>query len=916
MEIHNSSCPNWTLPSGGEYPVSCPQVRSHECPNADVTLAAGWIRIDDETFFQLGQNATFIPNCRNNGRIDQPNVLFNHVDPFYSSVLPQMYALGTATIISYLLFIILVITPRTFFIAGRGGGGASFLGRRGMIAGSYGGASVIGVGGRPWLQKVAALTVAVSLSIASAHTFRVAKHQYERHFMDSTSLTQKVLDSLEIRITRVISITFLWLAQVQTLIRLFPRHKEKVAIKWIGFALIVLDTVFTILNNFTRDWRQSINFAGNIADAVPALNYLFELSLSLLYAAWVIFYTISKHRFAFFHPKMKNICLVAILSLTAVLIPVIFFVLDISKPDISPWGEYIRWVGSAAASVVVWEWVERIEALERDERKDGILGREIFDGDDTVDSTQSQEFDLGGRNRRRNRNDGDNRSSDADSDGEEGGNNGKIRNRVHFANRIPMGRRFRRSHRSFANQHKGDNDPDGVDRNNTPSADSTVYRVRCRSLSPGDLQSLREEDEGGIDLERGEGSLHCEEQHISDDQTAQDERTEQTCDISAIHVEEKRTSNVPPKRSTSLLTRGLYLLSAVNIFKRPRVTPPPEIVNAQREAGYDAEEAIAGDDRSIRRVTFDDNINLSTAQHSRPSTRRLRSLRSFNSANGKSLLPVTVIPASRESSSRGNTAVSNSSSDIDFLGQRGVRTEQTPGLPVVVIPARPRRPPQRNTHNTLPENSPTQSGTSLTPEPVSDSDENNSIRARSSTEQPYHEHHHRHSSSSLDHYHRYHQRHDHRHIGADESPPDHQSLASNAHIGDNSDVNSLRFGINSAIDHSHCHEHQDYQQHPGAEREVVDDDNPETDPGESVQIIRLSSSMSSLFSSESDRSQEEPTSDVELHMPVPQPPPLAYQAAATHRQRGDAQEAGPLPASSTTLHEHCSNSMGSGQQSS
>lgn len=63
----------------------------------------------------------------------------------------------------------------------------------------------------------------------------------------------------------------------------------------------------------------------------------------------------------------------------------VFFVLDVSQPNIATWGEYIRWVGAAAASVVVWEWVERIEALERDEKKDGILGREIFDGDEMLD---------------------------------------------------------------------------------------------------------------------------------------------------------------------------------------------------------------------------------------------------------------------------------------------------------------------------------------------------------------------------------------------------------------------------------------------------------------------------------------------------------------------------------------------------
>ncbi|EGY15507.1 pH-response regulator protein palH/RIM21 [Verticillium dahliae VdLs.17] len=69
-------------------------------------------------------------------------------------------------------------------------------------------------------------------------------------------------------------------------------------------------------------------------------------------------------------------------------------------PEFIGWGEYVRWVGAAAASVVVWEWVERIEALEREEKKDGILGREVFDGDEMVEASAS---DFPWLRRRRNR---------------------------------------------------------------------------------------------------------------------------------------------------------------------------------------------------------------------------------------------------------------------------------------------------------------------------------------------------------------------------------------------------------------------------------------------------------------------------------------------------------------------------------
>ncbi|KAH0544367.1 hypothetical protein FGG08_001508 [Glutinoglossum americanum] len=323
-------------------------------------------------------------------------------DPFYASTIPLAYAIAAATVLSYMLFIMLLITPRTFFATGVGGGGG-FLSRRGLIGGASGSDSIVGVGRRPWLQKLAALTVVISLTIASADTFRVAERQYDVGFMDAGALRDEVVEGLEIRIVRVISDTFLWLAQVQTLVRLFPRHKEKVIIKWTGFALIVLDTLFAILNNFLSSGKTRPE---RFVDAIPALSYLFHISLSVLYSAWVIYYSISKSRFAFYHTSMPNMCLVAVLSLSTVMVPVIFFVLDISNPSLAGWGDYVRWVGAAAASVVVWEWVERIEALEREERKDGVLGREIFDGDEMLEATPSSEIHWPGNHWRGNGNNG------------------------------------------------------------------------------------------------------------------------------------------------------------------------------------------------------------------------------------------------------------------------------------------------------------------------------------------------------------------------------------------------------------------------------------------------------------------------------------------------------------------------------
>ena len=353
--------------------------------------SGGILNLGDNRLLTLSNEAVFQPACPTVS-VPQPIdplksgvdlSVFNTQDPFYMSVDPQIYAIAAVTIVSYMLVVILFITPRTYYVAGVGGG-VSFSGRRGTLGGSYGNSTVIGIGSRPWLQKLAAITLAISLTIVTADTMKWSKIQYDDGYQDATQLAHQVINGLEVQVVRIISESFLWLAQAQTLIRLFQRRKEKLIIKWVAFIMITLEIIFSILNYFCHQGIRHQPRA--FASSIPALNYLFALALNICYAAFVMIYALRQRRFAFFHPQMHSMPLMALLSIVAIFIPAIFFILDLSKPDVSGWGSYVRWVGACAASVVVWEWVERIEALEREEKKDGILGREVFDSDETFDS--------------------------------------------------------------------------------------------------------------------------------------------------------------------------------------------------------------------------------------------------------------------------------------------------------------------------------------------------------------------------------------------------------------------------------------------------------------------------------------------------------------------------------------------------
>lgn len=532
--------------------------------------------VDELTRVTLGADAQFYPNCT--GAIapdvtvideNVPTMDIADRDPFYASSLPVIYALASTTVTAYMLVILLCITPRTFV-----SGGTVVLGSRG---GFTGGTSVretgVGIGGRPLLQKVAAISVAISLSIATANTFNVAEEQYDAGYMDAVSLQKEVLGSRELKVIMVISDTFLWLAQAQTLIRLFPRHREKVIIKWTALALITLSVIFSILDDFVyAGYTRPAAFV----DAIPALSYLFQIALSLLYSAWVIYYALTKRQYAFYHPRMRNMCLVALISILSILVPVVFFVVDISMPDVAGWGDYVRWVGAAAASAVVWEWVERIEALERNEKKDGVLGREIFDGDEMLEVTPSTVLSTdqhgggggsggrGGRDR-----DGSGAAANSSATGDRWPDLGAT-----ARYRLPHPPRRRATSNPIPPQTPSTTNPQNHPtwparpqpaatsgpRTDTASAESTVYAIRYHPI--GDARS-----------QRG-ASFDVEAQHEAVPVVS---GNEDSTSMSTSAKSEGAGQPAPAPLQAQGGWRIWAAFEAVNPFARSRQRPPPEV---------------------------------------------------------------------------------------------------------------------------------------------------------------------------------------------------------------------------------------------------------------------------------------------------------------------------------------------------
>lgn len=267
-------------------------------------------------------------------------------DPFFASITPQTFALAGATIASAILFILLFLSRTR----------------------------------KPWLQKIAAFSMMVSLITYMVAAVNLLQQQYVQGRYDADDL-RDVNQDLPVMIIAYIASFFIYFAQVQTLMRIFPRKRDKVIIKWTGFSLIILTMLFCALYQFLQPAAPpppQRNMALQIfLQILPPLNYLFSIALAFIYMCCVVYFGIAHRRVAFTVPAG---IILALLSLGCITIPIIFFCLDIWAQFVAGWGEYIRSIASIGSTIIVWEWIDRVEELESKRAgKDGILGRRIFE---------------------------------------------------------------------------------------------------------------------------------------------------------------------------------------------------------------------------------------------------------------------------------------------------------------------------------------------------------------------------------------------------------------------------------------------------------------------------------------------------------------------------------------------------------
>lgn len=331
-------------------------LRDHYYVCDGISLNEGYIMINHPTKeLQLVQNGKFTPVCYNEGPVLSTFKklgieLLPELDEgwraytatsygnFKYSVYPIIYSLTVSTVMAIFLTII-VFTNHTQ---------------------------------RPsWLLRLGSLLASINLIILIVRAIVLLNAQHQIGISDG----EKLLDDLQSNeVFNVIDFVFVLVAQfaqVQIIIRLFSRVKEKRVSFILGGTLSICAQVIWGVSTFSKfDQTKDSDIS-----ILPAFTYLLRIALATMYSGLIIIYAVGKRNYIF----QRSIILLTMLTFLVINLQVAFFITDISNIWVSELSEIFNTTIYVSVTVIPWEWINRVHALERHEQREGVLGRPVYE---------------------------------------------------------------------------------------------------------------------------------------------------------------------------------------------------------------------------------------------------------------------------------------------------------------------------------------------------------------------------------------------------------------------------------------------------------------------------------------------------------------------------------------------------------
>lgn len=222
-----------------------------------------------------------------------------------------------------------------------------------------------------WLLRVSSFLGSVNLIILFSRGIVELSRQHDLGYASGEELLDELQDDSVFGSIDFVVVLVAQFAQVQVIMRLFNRVKEKRAGFILGGTLLISAQVIWGVSSFSN-FDQTVDSDISI---LPAFTYLLRIALSMMYCGLIIIYGVGKRRFIFH----KDIVLLTILTFLTINFQFAFFVADIADLWVSELSEVFNTTIYISVTVIPWEWINRLHALERRQQTEGILGRPIYE---------------------------------------------------------------------------------------------------------------------------------------------------------------------------------------------------------------------------------------------------------------------------------------------------------------------------------------------------------------------------------------------------------------------------------------------------------------------------------------------------------------------------------------------------------
>ncbi|AQZ09344.1 RIM21 (YNL294C) [Zygosaccharomyces parabailii] len=221
--------------------------------------------------------------------------------------------------------------------------------------------------------KLGSIICSVNIVIFVTRALKKMQEEHEKYGVATAkSIMSMYTSDLTFSILDLISVFMIQLCQVAIINRLFSRNLEKRIVIFLGVPLVVVSNVLWAIPRFADGVKDSTHHW----ETLPPFVYLFRIALSTSYACAVTSFAFIKRRFCIQSFQMGILTLLALL--VVVLQPALFLA-DVSDAWLRGVGELFNTTCYVGSAFIVWEWLEGLNSMERNEQAKSILGRPIYE---------------------------------------------------------------------------------------------------------------------------------------------------------------------------------------------------------------------------------------------------------------------------------------------------------------------------------------------------------------------------------------------------------------------------------------------------------------------------------------------------------------------------------------------------------